>query len=88
MFNTGTVVGACCNVYGAGLPPKYVPSFSWGGASEGFETYKLGKAIEVARRVLARRKIILSNATEQLFKKVFELTEKQRAIAGIRPETE
>ena len=88
MFNTGTVVGACCNVYGAGLPPKYVPSFSWGGASEGFETYKLGKAIEVARRVMARRKMILSNATEQLFKKVFELTEKQRAIAGIRPETE
>ena len=30
-FNTGTVVGACANIFGAGLMPKYIPSFSWGG---------------------------------------------------------
>ena len=29
-FNTGTVVGVCCNVYGEGLMPKYIPDFSWG----------------------------------------------------------
>mgnify|MGYP003922650063 CR=1 FL=1 len=29
-FNTGTVVGACANVFGAGLLPKYIASFSWG----------------------------------------------------------
>ncbi|MBN9380289.1 MAG: glucose-1-phosphate thymidylyltransferase [Chitinophagaceae bacterium] len=29
-FNTGTVVGVCCNVFGQGLTPKYIPSFSWG----------------------------------------------------------
>ncbi len=30
-FNTGTVVGACANIFGAGLMPKYISSFSWGG---------------------------------------------------------
>jgi len=29
-FNTGTVVGVCCNVFGEAIPPKYIPDFSWG----------------------------------------------------------
>lgn len=29
-FNTGTVVGICCNIYGEGFPPKYIPDFTWG----------------------------------------------------------
>lgn len=29
-FNTGTMVGICANVFGQGLTPKYIPSFSWG----------------------------------------------------------
>jgi len=42
-FNTGTVVGACCNVIGAGLTPKYLPSFSWG--NDGIDRYDFDKAI-------------------------------------------
>ncbi|HMK27074.1 MAG TPA: putative sugar nucleotidyl transferase [Chitinophagaceae bacterium] len=40
-INTGTVIGICCNVYGAGLTPKYIPSFSWG--SEGVKRYDVEK---------------------------------------------
>ena len=29
-FNTGTLVGVCCNIFGGQVPPKYVPDFSWG----------------------------------------------------------
>ena len=29
-FNTGTVVGVCSNVFGAGFAPKFIPDFSWG----------------------------------------------------------
>ena len=43
-INTGTVIGTCCNVFGQGLTPKYIPSFSWG--SEGVERYKFEKAID------------------------------------------
>ena len=41
--NTGTVIGVCCNVFGNGLTPKHVPSFSWG--NEGFRRYEFEKLI-------------------------------------------
>ncbi|MEO5561855.1 MAG: hypothetical protein ABIR18_00445 [Chitinophagaceae bacterium] len=43
-INTGTVVGVCCNVFGTGLSPKYIPSFSWG--SEGVNRYDYEKALQ------------------------------------------
>jgi len=42
-FNTGTVVGICCNVVSAGLTPKLIPNFSWG--ADGITKYKLSKAL-------------------------------------------
>ena len=42
-FNTGTVVGVCCNVFGSGLTPKYLPSFSWG--NDGIDRYEFERAI-------------------------------------------
>jgi len=29
-FNTGTLVGICCNIFGSKLPLKFVPDFTWG----------------------------------------------------------
>ncbi len=84
MFNTGTVISVCCNIFGAGLPPKYVPAFGWGGAADGIVTYKMDKALQVAKRVMARRKINMSAAAEQLFQKVFSLTNEERATAGVK----
>ncbi len=42
-INTGTVIGVCCNVFGNGLTPRYIPNFSWG--SEGIKRYELDKAL-------------------------------------------
>ncbi len=42
-FNTGTMVGVCCNVVSAGLTPKFIPGFSW--SADGITRYKLGKAL-------------------------------------------
>jgi len=42
-FNTGTVVGVCCNVFGEGLTPKYIPDFSWGYTP--FSKYRFENAI-------------------------------------------
>jgi UDP-N-acetylglucosamine diphosphorylase/glucosamine-1-phosphate N-acetyltransferase len=82
MFNTGTIVGVSSNVFGSGFPPKAVPSFAWGGA-EGMTTYRIDKSLEVAKRVMARRKVNLSAVEENVIRKVFELTQKERASAGI-----
>jgi len=43
-INTGTVIGVCCNVFGNGLTPKFIPSFSWG--SDGISRYRFEKALE------------------------------------------
>jgi UDP-N-acetylglucosamine diphosphorylase/glucosamine-1-phosphate N-acetyltransferase len=77
MFNTGTVVGVMSNVFGAGYPDKFIPSFTWGGI-ENMELYDLDKALEVARRVMARRKINLSAAQEKMLRKVFDITAVER----------
>lgn len=66
MFNTGTTVGVSANIFGGGFPPKYIPSFAWGGA-DGFETYALNKALETAERVLERRNLKLSDEQRRLF---------------------
>ncbi len=42
-FNTGTMVGVCCNIYAAGLTPKLISNFSWG--ADGITKYKLKKAL-------------------------------------------
>ena len=77
MFNTGSVVGVMSNVFGAGYPDKFVPSFTWGGI-DNLETYALEKALEVARRAMARRKITLSAAQEKMLRQVFEITAVER----------
>ncbi|WP_205511350.1 putative sugar nucleotidyl transferase [Longitalea arenae] len=42
-FNTGTVVGICANIFGEGMPPKFVPSFTWG--NKGLSLYEFEKAL-------------------------------------------
>jgi UDP-N-acetylglucosamine diphosphorylase/glucosamine-1-phosphate N-acetyltransferase len=43
-FNTGTVVGICCNVFGDGLSPKVLDNFTWG--FKGLTRYELEKALQ------------------------------------------
>lgn len=82
VFNTGTVVGVASNVFGIGVPPQFVPSFSWGAAGETFTTYDLARAIEAAKRTMSRRQIIFSDTEAALFKKIFDLTGEERHHRG------
>jgi UDP-N-acetylglucosamine diphosphorylase / glucose-1-phosphate thymidylyltransferase / UDP-N-acetylgalactosamine diphosphorylase / glucosamine-1-phosphate N-acetyltransferase / galactosamine-1-phosphate N-acetyltransferase len=36
-FNTGTVVGVCCSIFGNSFPPKFVDNFTWGNEKYIFE---------------------------------------------------
>jgi UDP-N-acetylglucosamine diphosphorylase/glucosamine-1-phosphate N-acetyltransferase len=78
MFNTGTVVGTSCNLYGSGFVPRVVPSFAWGGPEDGFETYRLDKALDVAEAVMARRDTPLTDADRALLTALFERTAEAR----------
>jgi UDP-N-acetylglucosamine diphosphorylase/glucosamine-1-phosphate N-acetyltransferase len=77
MFNTGTVVGVSTNIFGAGFPRNFVPSFSWGGAS-GFTTYITKKAFDTAKIVMARRNVEFSEEDAKILEHVFEETKKYR----------
>jgi hypothetical protein len=83
-LNTGTVVGVCCNIFGIGFPPKYVPSFSWCGAHEPFSAYNIEKAVSVARLVMARRNIGLMDIEAELFREVYNSTSEERRLNGIQ----
>ena len=55
MFNSGTIVGVGCNLFGTGYYRNFVESFSYGGPTAGYEKYRLEKVIETAEQVFARR---------------------------------
>lgn len=77
MFNTGTLIGIFANVFGAGYPRNFIPSFSWGGA-QGFSTYKISKAEEVAEVVMARRSQVFTAIDLKILENIYEQTTKFR----------
>ena len=80
MFKTGTHVGVACNIYGGGFPPKFIPSFSWGGA-DGMTEHILDKAVDTALRVMKRRKVKLKSSEIKLLKNLFDKTAAERGKA-------
>jgi UDP-N-acetylglucosamine diphosphorylase/glucosamine-1-phosphate N-acetyltransferase len=70
MFNTGTVVGVFANIFGAGFPDKYIPSFTWGGTGES-EVFLIDKALELAKIVMSRRNVEMTEAEQNILSHLF-----------------
>jgi len=69
-INTGTVISVACNVFGAGLTPKYIPAFSWG--SEGIKRYEFEKALaDIANWKKLKGKNITNNE-KKILKYIFD----------------
>lgn len=77
MLNTGTVIGVGANVFGAGFPRNFIPSFAWGG-ERGFETFQIKKFYEVANKVMGRRGLQLMESDFKIFEAIFEEESKFR----------
>ena len=69
-INTGTIVGVSSHVYGNGLTPKYIPSFSWG--SEGVERYEFEKAMSNIAKWKALKKQVVSESEKFILKHIFD----------------
>lgn len=69
-INTGTVIGACANVYGAGLTPKYIPPFAWG--SDGIQRYKLEKAFTDINNWKLLKGSAITSYEKTILKYIFE----------------
>ncbi|MGD8453173.1 MAG: putative sugar nucleotidyl transferase [Phycisphaerae bacterium] len=76
LLPTGCVIGVASNVAPPATAPKFVPSFAWL-TEAGLAGYRLDRAIRLARIVMARRDVHLTDAevrvleqTEQLAREV------------------
>jgi hypothetical protein len=69
-FNTGTVVGVCANIFGEGLTPKYIPSFTWG--TKGLSMYEFQKALADIANWKKMKNQELSEAETKQLKHIFE----------------
>lgn len=74
MFNTGTVVGVCANIFGGDFIPKHVASFTWGMQNE----YEPAKAFETIQKVMGRRNQVLTVEMERLLTEVYRVTSSDR----------
>lgn len=66
-FNTGSVIGVASNVYGYGFHDRHIPNFSWGEPGK-YVPYRIDKALDVARAVMARRQRHLTEEDELLLR--------------------
>ncbi|MBR5332699.1 MAG: glucose-1-phosphate thymidylyltransferase [Muribaculaceae bacterium] len=74
MFNTATVLGVGVNIHGAGFPRNFVASFSEGSVS-GFTDVPLSKFFDIARRMMARRGLTLSEIDMRIFESIHAFAE-------------
>ncbi|MEE8638565.1 MAG: hypothetical protein V3T21_05945 [Candidatus Margulisiibacteriota bacterium] len=75
LITTGAVIGVAANVFGGGVTPKVVPSFSWGLKEE----YHIERAIQAAKIVVGRRGKKLSEKEIGLLRRVFGFTRSERS---------
>ena len=84
LFPTGSVVGFASSVATSGLAPKFVPSFRWL-TDETNEPYDVERCLAVARTVMARRRLQMSEAEERLFRRLPAIAKHYERVL---PETE
>lgn len=72
-LNTGTLVGAVCNLFDHGFHPADVGPFSWGSPTGGYVRYQLDRALEAIERTMARRDEALSDADRNRLTALYQL---------------
>lgn len=73
MFNTGTVVGVSCNLYGSGFQRNFIPSFSWGSPQK-MTSFKPEKAFQVAEAMMKRRGKQFDDIEKEIFVHIYNET--------------
>lgn len=77
-LNTGTVVGVSCNLFGADFPDKAIPPFIWFDGN-GYQEYRLDKALETVEVILSRRQKVLDDHLRNALTDLFASTAGRRS---------
>jgi len=72
MFNTGTVAGVFCNIFGEGYQRNFIPSYSWGG-THGFKLYDKSRLLKVAEAAMKRRELTLTDKEKEILLHLHDL---------------
>lgn len=83
MFNTGTVVGVACSIFGGGFPKTFLPSFTWGGKDLD-DVYDVSKAIETMKIVMDRRHVTWTQEEESIIRHLAEENKLERFQSKLR----
>lgn len=72
MFNTGSVIGVSCNLFGDGFHRNFIPSFSWGSTAK-MSCFPIEKALIVCEKMMERRNVQLSDSVRNMLNHVFKI---------------
>jgi len=73
MFNTGTVIGVACNLYGSEFHRCFIPSFSMGNRDKGYTQNSIENVLESEKAMFLRRGMKMS---EEYIKMIMYLRNK------------
>ena len=66
MFNTGTIVGVGCNLFGTDFHRSFIPSFSMGSRTKGYVQNSIEKVLKSEQAMFLRRGIEMSETYEKM----------------------
>ncbi|WP_185872146.1 putative sugar nucleotidyl transferase [Blattabacterium cuenoti] len=71
-FNTATIVGVSSNIFGYGFPPRYIPSFSFGGIQYR-KKIPFYQVCETAHMMMIRRNIYFSILDKKILEYLYQI---------------
>lgn len=78
-LNTGSAIGTCGNLFGMDFPGQSLPPFIWY-ASNGYQEYRLDKALETIGIVMSRRGSELSDDRRERLARLFDVSRELRSV--------
>ena len=73
IFNTGTVVGIGCNLFGSDFHRNFIPSFSMGNRTKGYHQNDIEKVLESELAMFLRRGIVMSESYSKMLTALYTL---------------
>jgi UDP-N-acetylglucosamine diphosphorylase / glucose-1-phosphate thymidylyltransferase / UDP-N-acetylgalactosamine diphosphorylase / glucosamine-1-phosphate N-acetyltransferase / galactosamine-1-phosphate N-acetyltransferase len=58
-------------VFQQGFPPKFIPSFTWGGSEKDSTKFRLPKAIEIIKATMARRNMEMTELDTEIVTEIY-----------------
>jgi UDP-N-acetylglucosamine diphosphorylase/glucosamine-1-phosphate N-acetyltransferase len=69
-INTGSVIGICCNIFGEGLTPRYIPDFNWG--TKKINSYQLENCLHDINNWKKMKGLEITREEVSVLKYIFE----------------